>query len=244
MKKLFVLFLLVGLVALYGCQQAQQATAPTVPVGTCASAVGILANTAVTIDNTALGAVSIIAGVSAKTVSTPTYDGTWWNVTYSLGTDDITFKFKVKTMAGSWVSDVTVLHALHIADVDELVMATSYVSSTMTMTFGTVSSPLTFKGVGLTTATGKSIDGPITLSGTDSDGTSYSVTITYSALSLSASGYPDGNISFSISSGGSVIVAGNLVCDGTVNATLTFTSGYSGSYAVRLDDGTVTVASQ
>lgn len=247
MKKALAIMSLLLLVGLVGCQQSTStSTTPPVPANTCAASVGSLAFTSLYIDNISLGAVGVSGAMSAQTtLATPVYgtDG-WWSAQFTYGSAAVTVNFRVWNTSGTEIVNSTGLNALTIATTDKLWIYTTWVVGSTTMSFGTSKdNPLKFAGIYSTSSTNKSISGPIALSGTDEDGTSYSIAVTYSTVTLSSSGYPNGTVTVSVTSGGQEIMAGSLVCIGTNSATFTFTSGYSGSYAVNLDTGVVTAAS-
>jgi len=73
-------------------------------------------------------------------------------------------------------------------------------------------------------------------------GDSYTIAFTYNSLSLTASGYPSGSVSFSFGVSAGEAYAGTITYDGTVTAVLAFTSGGTGTYAIDLEKGTTTVA--
>jgi hypothetical protein len=251
MKKLlsFALVLGLGAILLSGCQQAQQAAAPPVPASTAANSVGSLVSTGLGIDNILMGAVGV-AGVSAKevkttTIATPEYgaDG-WWHVTFTYGGSiSVDSYFRIWSTAQEITTNAD-LDNLALKNVDKLWIYAAWSIGSVTMNFGaSKDNPLKFTGVGANSTSAKSLSGPISFAGTDEDGTSYSITLTYSDVSLSSSGYPNGNVSFSISSGGTEVIAGTISFNGTATATLTFSTGYSGTYSIDLLTGAATPVS-
>ena len=253
MKKVLALFALFAIVALAGCQQAATTTEPTVPEASIASSIGYLAKYSVAVDNAVMGVVGI-SSISAAEVcicapSTPAL-GTdnWWTSTdsYSAGgyTYTITYRFKLWNSSGTLINTQALLDALTEDTLDKVWMWVDYSivygGASFSMSLGSSKdNPLKFEGL---VVPPKTVDGPISYSGT-SDDTSYSVTVTYSSLSLSASGYPSGEVGVSVSEGDTAVVEATITFNGTSTATITFTSGYSGTYTVDLDTGLVTASS-
>jgi len=259
MRKALAVMSLLLLVGLMGCTQSTStSTTPPVPVNTCATSVGSMVYQSVTADNLALASIGVYGlGAAGIVNKAPTYSAGWWStsetISISTMTMAYTYNVKITDVGGNLIDTAAKLDALLLANVDRV---ETYTTVTITSITGTTTSftislgaskdnPLIFTGVGSNSISAKSISGPVSYSGSDSDGTSYAVSMTYSSVTLSASGYPSGTITFSISSGGSEIVAGSFVGDGDATATLTFTSGYSGSYTVNLaaNPPTVTPAS-
>ncbi|MGB9613188.1 MAG: hypothetical protein ACPL4K_03315 [Candidatus Margulisiibacteriota bacterium] len=252
MKKIltFTLVISLGTLLLSGCQTAQQPTStPPISKESAASSLGLLASTGISIDNTLFGAVGV-AGVTTQTLTTyptPEYgaDG-WWHTTFAYRTDStIEAYFRLWKVGNVEIVNLADLENLKLADVDKLSMYTTYtIGPSVVMKFGeSKSNPLTFTGVGSNSTLTKSIDGPISFSGIDEDNTSYSIIIDYDNVSLSAYGIPNGNVSFSLLTGGTEVIAGNIAFDGTETATVNFSKGYSGSYRVNLPTGSVTPTS-
>ena len=257
MKKVLLIFsvLVIGFMA--GCSQQPAATnVPAIEAATVAASVGSMASQATSIDNAAMSFVDI-SGLQAQNLSAkaPTVNSSgYWSTTevVSYGGMSISYNMNVRItdISGTIINTPVLLAGLDSDNINKLeiystltITVTGTNAATSTMTMGTSSDPLIFTGIGLNATLAKSIDGPVSFSGSDSEGHSYSISINYDALALAAAGYPSGTVTFSVSALGSAIYAGSIVYNGTYTATLTFTSGATGSYSINLDSGVVVPAS-
>ncbi len=233
-----------------GCSSGGTAATSTIPAATAASSIGYAAKYSVSIDNSVLGVVgSGISSVKSFSASTPGYgaDG-WWSSSDSFSLSGISYsynyKFRVWNSADVEITTTASLDALADANIKTLwtysTMEYSYAGDTFSIRFGnSTSDPLKFNN--LNNSTTKSITGPITYTSTYNS-VSYDVAFTYADLSLGSSGYPSGSVSISVAQTGSASISGTITFDGTNTATLVFTSGVSGTYAINLDTGAVTAA--
>lgn len=250
MKKLFslVLILSLGVLLVAGCSSTSSGGGgdPTVPASTVASDLGTMGKNSLALDNGILGVISVAGASGAKAMAptTPTYSSSWWTSTDSYSssglTYDITYKFRVWDTNGTEITTLQGLAAISSA----LDISALWTYTTITYTFSggsysisygsSTSDPLKWSGYNTSSHT---ISGPLSFSSSYS-GTSYGITITYSSLTLSG-GYPSGNVTVSITEDGSEVAAGSIAFNGTNLATVTFTSGLSGTYTVNLDTGLV-----
>jgi len=228
-----------------------------VSAATSAASVGSLVYQSSALDSTTLGFIGI-SGLSAKGVKTknPTLSGDWWSTTESISAGGVTISYsmhaKITDVNGTVINSQALLDALSLANTDRvdtygtLTITTTVgtTTATSTMTMGSSSSPLAFTGVGSNSTSAKSVNGTVSFSGSDSTtNTTYSVSLTYSNVTIAASGYPSGTVSFTVSSSSSQVYAGTVTFNGTATATLAFTSGASGTYTVYINTGAVVAAS-
>ena len=244
MKKVFLIFALIAFVALTGCQQAQQSSSSAVPASTAAAQIGASASNSVNLSSVIFSAVGIQSaatkGVLAKTATvTPVYASGWWSFTLSYG-GGITLDASFRVWdSNSEITNTTALGNLTSANVKDLWVYATLTMGTASIKMGnSTTDPLKLTGL----PGSKVLNGSIS-SNASYSGTSYSVIIAYSSLSIDTSGYPNGNINFSITSGGSTIYAGTIAFNGSSLATITFTSGSSAKYTCNLVSGAVTAAS-
>ncbi|MEA3493932.1 MAG: hypothetical protein U9R38_06055 [Candidatus Margulisiibacteriota bacterium] len=253
MKKLLSLLLVLGLgIALIsGCSSTSSSGGDTtIPADTVAGGVGVAASNSLTVDNAAGSAAGIsgfstaVAPPMASAITLSRSADGWFEGSdnYSAGgfTYTRTFAFKIYDTNGE-VTTILGLAGLTSADVTKMIMAVTieytFSGGSYAISFGTSKTdPMTF-----TYSPTKSIDGPIQYTSTYS-GDDFTITYDYGTLTVGASGYPSGDISWSVSSSGSTVAAGTLVFDGTSVAVLTITSGGSGTYNVDLTDGSVVAA--
>ncbi len=257
MKKVLslVLVLGLGLLLVSGCNQGTTSSGGTtvsIPAATIADSVGSSAILTLSIDNSILGVfgVSSASSVRASEPSTPSYGSDeWWTSTNIYTTEanithNATYNFKV------WVAEGEVTTLLGLDGITLSTVAKLQTYTTWTTTFGTSSfsmsygasksDPLTFDGYN--TISNQSIDGPISYTNTY-DGETYQIVIDYVTLTLNSSGYPTGSVNWSVSVGGSAVYAGTITFDGTTTATITFTTGATGTYTVNLLTGIVSATS-
>jgi len=250
MKKVIALFALFAVVALAGCQTASTSTDPTVPEGTLAGACGTLAAGSLSIDNSVMGVIGLsvpASEVRMSAPSTPEVDGDWWtstnNWTYGGTTYTISYNFRLVNSSGTVCNTQALLDGLTAGTLDDVWMYVSWgissSTSSLTLTYGnSKDDPLKVEGL---INTPKTISGPVSISGSE-DGTAYSMTLTYGELALGTSGYPTGTVTVTFKEGSSTVAEATIVFNNTDTATITFTSGYSGSYTVDLDTGIVTAS--
>ncbi|MFH1826082.1 MAG: hypothetical protein ABH823_02170 [bacterium] len=227
-----------------GCQQAATTPATDAPDSLeLAASIGGMMQYSTAVDNTATSLMGITAGaaglIDGATASELTYSGGWWNFTYSASV--ITYTFKVRVYDAD---DTEITDSASFADANKISMAlTMSIGSSATYAFGTEANPLTFDGL---SSGVKSIDGLISVDLTDETGSTYVVSIAYSAVELDASGYPaSGSATFSFTSSDYATVAGTVTFNGST-ATVAYTapSEYEGlSYTVDLTTGAATPAS-
>lgn len=248
MKKLIgsLLIFSLGLMLLTGCQSASTPSGTSVPASSIASDIGTMAKNSLAMDNGVLGVVDTlsISSIRAATPATPTFGtDSFWVTTDSYTASGITFdsnyKFRVWNATGTEITTLADLQAVSsYSDISKIWTYTTitytYTGGSYSISYGSsVSDPLKFDYASNT------ISGPITMTSAYS-GTTYSISLTYSNLTASATGYPTGLINWSMSEGGSTVAAGTVTFIGTSTATITFTSGYSGTYTVDLTTGLVT----
>ncbi|MBU1026784.1 MAG: hypothetical protein KKA31_03540, partial [Candidatus Margulisbacteria bacterium] len=257
MKKVLnlVLVLGLGLFLVSGCNQGTTSsgggTTVSIPAATIADSVGSSAMLALSIDNSLLGVFGVTSASSARASAptTPTYEADgWWISTNSYSasgvTHEATYYFKVWT-AGGEVTTLTGLAAITSSTIAKLQTYTTWTTTISTVSYtmkygASKSDPLTFDGYN--TASSQSIDGPISYTSTYT-GETYQIVIDYVTLTLNSSGYPTGSVNWTVSVGGSAVYAGTITYDGTTTATITFTTGATGTYTVNLLTGVVTAAS-
>ncbi|MBU0629321.1 MAG: hypothetical protein KKC80_00185 [Candidatus Margulisbacteria bacterium] len=267
MKKLLSLALLLalGLFAVSGCGTTTGGTvSTTIPTAAAATSIGALASTSLTVDNNILGVTAYATSVKSSQVrasspTTPAYSGGWWTSAATWAetfegfsyTYDWQYQFKIWNTAGTEITTPAGLDpggdGLSASDVSKIWAYVTF-DYTLTTTSGAFtthyqfgeSTAKPFKMEGFGTAS-RLMDGYTKYTGSYG-GDSYSISFTYSALSLTSTGYPSGSVSFSFSVSAGEAYAGTITYDGTNTALLTFTSGGTGTYAINLDTGTTTVA--
>jgi len=246
MKKLFSFALILGLGALLISGCSSTGTSTTTPTGTeVATSVGAMMPYTTSIDTTALGLMGVsissisAAGPSIMTATDLEYLDSWWRFTYSLGTITYTYRAKAYTASGAEITTQAGLSAINKISM----ILTLEISDVLTYNFGTESDPLIYNGLQSGT---KSLNGTISLSTTDDDGNTYSITLTYSGITLDDSGYPSsGSSTFTLSSSAYVTVSGTITYSGTT-ATLVYTepTELTGvTYTINMATGAVTAAS-
>ena len=245
MKKvsLFVLTISLAAMLISGCAQTQSSTSsaalPAPDATEVASDIATMLVYSTNVDNTATSLASEILGVQVMATSAPTYTDGWWNVTYTAGTISYVYKLKAYTVTGA-----EIVSAPTFSLANRLLIALNLtIGETVSLTYGTESNPLIFDGMISGT---KNINGPITLSATDTEGKSFSVSLTYSGIELNGSGYPaSGSVNFDFSSSEYAPVAGTIEFSGaTASLAYTSPSELTGTtYIIDLTDGSVSVAS-
>ena len=256
MKKLLGALLVVGLGALLisGCQTATSTAEPTIPADNMAQGIYDMTEDSLAIDGLILGITGSlsVSDVNATAVTTPEYgsDG-WWSFSDSYTTGGgfsytRTFKLKIWDALGAEITTLAALAAIDdVTDISKIWLYATWTvdygsSMSYTIKFGaSTSDPLKFEGYNTAS---QSISGPISYTSTYED-KSLEITYTYSSLQMAVSGYPDGDVSFSVKENGATVVSGTISFNGTNIATLTFTSGYTNTYTINLDTGVVTPAS-
>ena len=263
MKKFVLTSLVIALAALTltGCSSTSSSGGTgtsAIPTADLAASVGVAAKNALTIDNSILGVISAAgvksSGVNAAVVNDLAYTGGWWSATnnyaYTEGGTTITFSyaynFRFWNVAGT---ELTTLSALKTAitggDISKGHVYATFTydigGSTSTTYYGnSKDDPLKFEGLGTTTPT---ISGTLKYAGTYST-TSYSMTFTYASLGMTSGGYPNGEISYSVTEAGAGTVSGKVTYTGTKNATITVvTKAGTSTFTCDLDTGAVTAAS-
>jgi len=247
---LFLVSCLLCLVTL-GCSPTSSSTT-TLPAATAAEGLGDLAVQSLAADNGVLGVITSlsISSPTAASPSTATYEADgWWtateNTSSGIYTYSLTYRFRLWDLSNNEVTTLAGLQSATASTISKLWIYTSkemtYSGNSYTFSMGTsISDPLKFEDYNSTTT--KSIDGPMQMVASYS-GNAYTVTYDYDTVTLNASGYPSGTITFSISGSSYTTMTGSIVFNGTSTATLTFTGALSGSYMVDLDTGDVTAAS-
>lgn len=248
MKKFIILSLvLIAGMFIMGCGASTSSTSatPTVPAATLAGNVGNIGVIGLGIDDNITGLKGVAgSGVKANTV-TPTRVSGWWTAVDSTSKDNYSYAYRFR-MYDTNANELTTEASLAAATSSTISTLETYTSLEVTsallsfsMSLGTsTSAPLQF--LNYNSSTNKKINGPLTYTATSS-GTSYTVTLTYANLTLGAI-YPTGSASFSVNIDGET-VAGTVTYDGTSSATLTFTSGATGTYTLNLTDGSATASS-
>jgi len=253
MKKGLTLLLVLGMGILLvtGCQKAAETPATTqLSAPEAAGGVAMMTKLCLASDN---GIVTGFTGASAMKVraaapSTPECTGGWWSSTDSYSSAAITYEasyqFRILDLSSNPVSTIAGLIALDdISKITEIDIASSFSyivgGTSFSVNFGSgTANPLKFGGYDTSI---KTISGPISLSET-AHGENITISLNYSAINLSLTGYPSsGSVSFSITSNGSLVIAGNIVFDGDNTVTITFTSGVTGTYDVNIDTGVATL---
>ena len=247
MRKNLVVFLFLAFVtfSVTGCGSSSSSSTSTIPASATAASIGSSAYNSITIDDTILGLPDVTVEASslrANSPSTPVYgaDG-WWTSSNSASAGGISYgyyyKFKIWDNSDTEVtslpaSSINKIYAYCTFEVTSASATTSFLLS-----FGeSTSSPLIFDEINGASPT---ISGTLSYSSTY-DGDTYVSSITYSSVSMSASGYPDGEVDFSVSFGGSTALSGTITYDGTATATITFsTASGGGTYTVDLETGAV-----
>ncbi len=255
MKRLFsvLLILSLGVLLVSGCQQATTHE-PTIPADQLASSLGAMAKDSLAIDsgliNDTFPSLSAM-GVNVTAVSTPEYTDGWWSFgdSYTNPSGDTytrSFQIKVWDAFGAEIVTLAGLRAIdETTDISKLWIYSTWTVSfadgpSYTIKFGnSTSDPLKFEGYN---TADHSISGPISFSSTYQEA-SFEISFTYGDLQMTESGYPSGSIDFDIYENGNLVVSGSITFNGTNIATITFTTGYSGTYTVDLDSGAVTPAS-
>lgn len=247
MRKLLTLALLfgLGLALVSGCQT--QTSTAEIPESVIASGMATSATNALTMDNDidyAAGGIGIAGASSAMDVIasaiTFTRDGDWFTGSDSFTTGGMNYdrniNFRVWDYSGVEVTTVAGLQTMTPASKLQTYSTIDYTFSggNYNISYGlSKSDPLTFTYP----PNPKSIDGPIQYTSTYG-GSSFAITFDYGNLTLSASGYPlSGSIDWAVYSNNTEIAAGSLTFSGTQYATLTFTSGGSGTYTINMQDG-------
>lgn len=246
MKKFTIsaLFVLIAVIAITGCQTAQKAGNSSIPPATAASTLATSAYLSMSTSGTIYSSVGIRSlgakNASAKTI-TPNYTDGWWSFNSTI-TGISTFDANFKIFKGSVeITTEAALNALKSSEVTELDIFTTWTLGGTIITLGaSKADPLKF-----TMGATEILNGAISTSGRGEDGTTYAVLITYSNITIGSNGYPiaGGSASFTITSGGVTVYAGAISFDGTKTATITFTTGVTGTYKCDLSDGSVVAAS-
>jgi len=250
MKKLLSLVLVLSLGALLvtGCNTASSGGGEsTIPASTIVSDLGQIGKNSLALDSGILGVIALagVTGAKAMAPSAPTYTSSWWTSTDSYSssgiTYDISYQFRVWDTGGVEITTLSGLQGISSSlDISALWTYTAieytFSGGSYSISFGSsTSDPLKWSGYNTTSHT---VSGPLSFSSTYS-GTSYGISITFSTLTLTSSGYPNGNVTVSITEAGSEVAAASVAFDGTNMAVITFTSGLSGAYTVNLDTGAV-----
>lgn len=254
MKKFTIsaLFVLIAVIAITGCQTAQKAGNSSIPPATAASTLATSAYLSMCTNSTIYSSVGIQSlgtkNVSAKTI-TPTYTDGWWSFNSTI-TGISTFDANFKIFKGSVeITTEAALNALTRGEVNELDMFATWTLGGTIITLGAgKADPLKYTMVpspDIIPGTTRILNGAISTSGRGEDGTTYAILITYSNITIGSNGYPiaGGSASFTITSGGVTVYAGTISFDGTKTATITFTTGVTGTYKCDLSDGSVVAAS-
>ncbi len=249
MKKVISLMLVLGLGVLLaaGCASTSSSTT-SVPESSAASNVGTMAKSSVSVDNAVVGVMVIqsVAGAKASTVANLLYgsDG-WWtytdNYTLTIYTYDYSVKFKAWDANGSEITTLAGIQA--VTSSSDISKVWLYVTENITVTgsgsytikYGaSITDPLKFD------YTLGTISGPLVFSSTYGS-ESFEMTYTYSSVSVSASGYPNGTVSLAIKSNGNQVATADIVFNGTSTCTVQFAGAYTGKYSVNLDTGAATL---
>jgi len=254
MKKLLstVLVLGLGILLVSGCQQAQEESAPSIPASVIADSLGEAIIESLDMDNDigtagGIGGFSVLAaGIRASAITiTRSADG-WFTGTDSFeagGTfQEREINCKVWDSQGIEVTDPADLPNLTLSTISKIqtysIITYTFSGGSFNITYGaSKSDPLTF-----TYLPSKSIDGPINYT-SSYQGDEFQITFDYGSLGLSASGFPSGTVDWAVYVGSSQIYAGTIIFNGTSLATITFTTGITGTYLVDLVSGVVTPAS-
>ncbi|MFA5113112.1 MAG: hypothetical protein WC529_02315 [Candidatus Margulisiibacteriota bacterium] len=257
------LTLTLTVVSLTGCSSTSSSGTATssIPAEDIAVSVGVAAKNALTIDNSILGVVTGAgvrsSGIKVNEVEGLAYADGWWSGTSSYaytytseGTTTVytysyAYNFKVWNAAGT---ELTTLAALRGVE-EESGLSKIWTYSTFTYSMGdstytssygnSKDDPIKFEGLGTSTPT---LSGTMKYAGTYLT-TTYSMTFTYDALGMTASGYPNGSITYSVAEGGATTASGGITYNGTNICTVTVTSGgVTSTFTCNLDTGAVTAA--
>jgi len=251
MKKVLWFFFILGIgaVLITGCQQASSPTA-TLDPSTAAAAVGQAVSSSLTFDSLLGFSAMSVQSVKAQTTGflSPEADG-WWGVTLSSLTFDsqsvsIEAHLRLYASTGALIDTQTEFGQIGGAlTLDKLYMygTLSYSGiASFTVNLGN-SKADPFKIEGLSVTGGGTVSGTVSNT-TIANGETLVVSMTYNAVTLSASGYPNGTVDFSITYAGTTY-AGTITFNGTALASMTFTQGLTGTYTINLITGMVTTAS-
>ncbi|MCU0640844.1 MAG: hypothetical protein MUC35_02005 [Candidatus Margulisbacteria bacterium] len=259
MKKYLLASLLfvLAVATLTGCGSSTSSSSTTtsaVPPASIAGSVGVASKDLLAIDNSILGVVTS-AGIKAAAVSDLAYSGGWWSGTndYSSSYEGVvygyvyTYNFRVWDAGGNELTTLASLRGVGddaVAGISRIwtytTLNTTIGSASYSSTYGnSKDDPLKFDGVG---ASGSTVTGTVKFAGSYST-TSYTMTFTYSSLGMTASGYPNGSITFTMTEGGATTATGSITYNGTRYCTIAITTGgTSYSYTCDLTDGSVTAA--
>lgn len=262
MKKFLLasLALTLAVVSLTGCSSTSSSGTATssIPAEDIAVSVGVAAKQALSIDS---GITTVIGGLSASGLKASTadiaYTGGWWtgsdsySVTYTSEGTTISstmsweYNFRLFDKSGAEIKTTAEAKAALEENLGEIWLYTTYTytsgSTTSTYSYGTSKdAPLKFVGIGTSTA---SVSG--TMKFTSSYlGTAYSLTFTYDALGLNASGLPTGSLSYSVTEGGATTASGSVVYNGTdVCQVSVTTGGVTYNFTYNMTTGVVTAVS-
>lgn len=257
LKKNGLCFFLLGLFVMVaiitsGCSQ-QVVSTPILPQCIAASSIGSLGTYSLSADNSIASGTNVAAsGIRAAGYSTPEVGSDdWWQMTYAFSygdyTYDMTFSFKLWDKNGTVINTSNALDNLGTSDLGNIwiygILNITYAGTSYEINIGSSkSNPFKYEGYN---ASSLSLSGPVSHTGSY-ENLSYTVTATYNNLTVSTggtSGYPTGTVNVSIAEGGNTVSTATITFDGDNTASLVFTSGYSGTYSINLDDGTVTAAS-
>lgn len=244
MKKIILtaLILSFGILFIIGCGQSTTSTT-TIPASTAASSVASLAYNSIGIDDTITGLPGVSAEAAiASPASTPVYGAdNWWTSSSTVSAGGISlgyyYKFKLWDNSDTEITSLPASSINKISTYSTFEVTSSSAATSFLLSFGaSTSNPLIFDDLNLTST---SISGPMSYTSTYS-GDSYESTVTYSDVSLSTTGYPDGTTDFYVSYGGSTALTGTVTFVGTNTATVEFsTASGSGTYTVDLDTGDI-----
>ena len=247
---LLIIGIVISSILLFGCQQTQSTSSSLFTddetAVLCGSLVSLSLKSDDNIKTTAQISSASVDSAESKTegITGPNLGADdWWNVLYAYSNYNWDLYFKVKNIAGDWITNSADLDALLTTEMETLkiyaLLTMTVGGDTMTLSMGaSKDDPMIFDGLASTT-TARTVNGPISLAGSSS-GTNYSISMTYNDLALDASGYPMfGTISFSFTEGDSATYAGTITFDGGNTAVLAFTSGSDSSYLVNIDTGAV-----
>lgn len=250
MKKIHGLLVSLVLAAMVssGCQTAQAPVAATsIPVSAAASAVGSLAMAPLMFSS--MGTSSSPSGISKLSTAAASFEADGWlRVSSSesfpgIGSISYDVRSKLFGVSTGFISNEAkseefaesgdVLSAIFEYAVFQYDLITPEVTSYTTTLGRSKTDPLKLESMN----TVPSITGPASYSGAYGD-VSLSVSIAFSGLTLDAvSGYPEGSVSFSVSSGSEIAYTGTISYNGTSTATIVFSGG--GTYTVDLSSGEV-----